>query len=289
MKNAYGHAYASAYLAYKYSPEDSKLLGILKEIATLDKEINNHSLNGTDIERGKYIAFKDGSRDMWNNMQWIKYAICGIADLKGFGDVSKQIFDNLFSGNDFIIDFNIDERTWNETKNIEDYKNSLYKELLSSIPKSFINILISLEPNYINHLLNAYEKTDLRIKDLILNMPIPNKIKMGIYNTFTQAEKQYHFQPTDPLIIDLDGDGFETVAVSDGIFFDHDLDGFAETSSWVDNDDGVLAIDVNNNGIIDDGSELFGDHFLKSDGTLATSGFDALADFDSNGDGKVSA
>ncbi len=73
----------------------------------------------------------------------------------------------------------------------------------------------------------------------VINLINDNGKATGFAASFTQAEKQYHFQPTDPLIIDLDGDGFETVAVSDGIYFDHDLDGFAETSSWVDDDDGV--------------------------------------------------
>jgi hypothetical protein len=45
----------------------------------------------------------------------------------------------------------------------------------------------------------------------------------------------------------------------------------------------------NNNGTIDTGRELFGDNTLKSDGKLAINGFDALADLDSNQDGKVDA
>ncbi len=77
--------------------------------------------------------------------------------------------------------------------------------------------------------------------------------------------------------------------VEDGINFDHQKDGFAEKTSWVSKEDGVLVIDKNNNGIIDNGSEIFGDNYLKNDGKKATSGFDALKDLDSNNDGIISA
>src|SRR5262245_26889770 len=49
----------------------------------------------------------------------------------------------------------------------------------------------------------------------------------------------------------------------------------------------LLALDRNDNGVIDDGSELFGTATRKRDGTLAKNGFDALAEFDLNGDGKI--
>lgn len=46
---------------------------------------------------------------------------------------------------------------------------------------------------------------------------------------------------------------------------------------------------MNGNGTIDNGRELFGDATMKSNGQLATDGFDALADLDSNADGQISA
>ena len=93
----------------------------------------------------------------------------------------------------------------------------------------------------------------------------------------------------DPLLIDLDGDGIETTTIQNGVYFDHENDGFAESSSWVGEDDGILAFDKDNNGYIDDGNEIFGDNYIKSDGSKATSGFDALSDFDSNHDGVINS
>ncbi|CAH1208159.1 hypothetical protein PAECIP111893_02849 [Paenibacillus plantiphilus] len=95
--------------------------------------------------------------------------------------------------------------------------------------------------------------------------------------------------PVDPLILDLDGDGIETTNVNDSPHFDHDGNEFAERSGWVAPDDGLLAMDRNNDGIINDGTELFGDFTPLSDGTRAANGFAALADLDSNRDGKINA
>ncbi len=94
---------------------------------------------------------------------------------------------------------------------------------------------------------------------------------------------------SDPLILDLDEDGVKTVSVEEGVKFDINSDGIADETGWVDKNDGLLVHDVNGNGIIDDGSELFGDETLKSDGTKAANGFEALRDLDSNFDNVFNA
>jgi Ca2+-binding RTX toxin-like protein len=95
----------------------------------------------------------------------------------------------------------------------------------------------------------------------------------------------------DPLVFDLDSDGIETTSTRDGtvILFDHDADGIKTGTGWVKPDDGWLVLDRNGNGTIDSGRELFGVDTLKSNGTLAKDGFDALKDFDANNDGKITS
>ncbi len=90
-------------------------------------------------------------------------------------------------------------------------------------------------------------------------------------------------------MLDLDGDGIETTKVENGIYFDKDVNGFAELSSWVAEDDGILVLDRNQNGTIDNGTELFGDYTPLSAGGTASNGYEALADLDSNGDGVINA
>ncbi len=92
----------------------------------------------------------------------------------------------------------------------------------------------------------------------------------------------------DPILVDLNGDGVKTTTLENGVYFDHEVDAFAEKSAWVDENDGILVIDKNGNGVIDNGGEIFGDNYIKSDNSKATSGFDALKDLDSNNDGIIS-
>lgn len=81
----------------------------------------------------------------------------------------------------------------------------------------------------------------------------------------------------DPLIIDLGGDG---VDLSDDTFsFDLDADGESDQISRPKGNSGFLALDKNGDGIINDGTELFG--------TQNGDGFKDLARYDSNGDGKI--
>jgi hypothetical protein len=101
--------------------------------------------------------------------------------------------------------------------------------------------------------------------------------------------------PRDPLVLDLDGDGIETVGIDPlaPILFDHDADGVKTGTGWIKSDDGLLVIDVNGNGTIDSGRELFGDNSLlytALDGPVyAADGYAALRAQDSNSDGVVNS
>jgi hypothetical protein len=77
----------------------------------------------------------------------------------------------------------------------------------------------------------------------------------------------------DPLAIDLDGDGIETIGADGTVVFDHDGDGVKTGTGWVSGDDGLLVLDQNGNGTIDTGAELFGVDTVKADGSLAVDGF----------------
>ncbi len=90
-----------------------------------------------------------------------------------------------------------------------------------------------------------------------------------------------------PLILDLDGNGVSTTALSGSVHFDHDGNGFAESTGWVGEGDGLLVLDRNSNGTIDNGSELFGNASPLKNGGTAANGFAALADLDSNKDGVI--
>lgn len=86
-----------------------------------------------------------------------------------------------------------------------------------------------------------------------------------------------------PLTLDLDKNGqVELVSLENSLtYWDIDNDGFAEASGWVGPDDGLLALDHNNDGLINNHSELFGN--------FTTDGFTILAQYDDNSDGTIDA
>ena len=85
----------------------------------------------------------------------------------------------------------------------------------------------------------------------------------------------------DPLVFDLNGDGIDTTGIENGVSFDINGDGKLDQTSFVSKDDFVLALDKNNNGVIDSGKELFGDANGHADG------IEELKDYDSNHDGVI--
>ncbi len=114
-----------------------------------------------------------------------------------------------------------------------------------------------------------------------------SNIKLSVSDFFLGAVNWT--PPRDPLTLDLDGDGIETLGTEAGVLFDHNANGMKQGTGWVSPDDGLLAFDRNGNGTIDDGTELFGDNTILSNGSIASDGFEAIADLDTNSDGVVDA
>ena len=103
--------------------------------------------------------------------------------------------------------------------------------------------------------------------------------------------REMFFHQIDPLALDLNGNGIETLAANghDGALFDHERLGIRTATGWIHSNDGILVYDRNGDGKINDGGEIFGDNTLLKNGKTAAHGFEAAADLDDNGDGKLDA
>jgi hypothetical protein len=92
-----------------------------------------------------------------------------------------------------------------------------------------------------------------------------------------------------PLVLDLNGDGIQTLSAKKGVIFDVNNDGKVEKTGWVAATDGLLVRDLNGDGQINDGGELFGEGTVLADGSKAKDGYVALRALDSNLDGLIDA
>lgn len=107
-------------------------------------------------------------------------------------------------------------------------------------------------------------------------------VDLSMSRSFTQAYQQELNlaalqQTCDPLVINFDAD---TASLSDQKFkFDVDADGQEDDISMLGAGSGYLALDKNGDGVINDGSELFGPQ--------SGNGFQDLAAYDEDGNGWI--
>lgn len=116
------------------------------------------------------------------------------------------------------------------------------------------------------------------------------KIEFTAYGTSTStAPVTYSMMLYSPLVLNFNkGFDLETVPSITGV--DFDLMGLGETQriGWIrGHSGGFLVLDLNKNGKIDSGKEMFGEATEISKDIKALNGFQALAQYDSNGDGVI--
>lgn len=88
-------------------------------------------------------------------------------------------------------------------------------------------------------------------------------------------------QDLPPIVLDLDNSGIRQSPVS--VQFDVDGDGIKDDTGWISRGQGLLALDRNGNGVIDNGTEIS----FANDLPGASTDLEGLAAYDSNGDGVL--
>lgn len=212
--------------------------------------------SGMDIFGSVYLTDSNGNETLLNE---------AYAEKTSESDNGKTVYrssggdEYIFEGNNLIINGGlkiVDFKTWAETT-VDSDGNVTYSALgilLKEINKK--------EPEKDNG--NSGNSGRIHLPDFIPPL-IPK---------------------ADPVIIDLNGNGIETLA-GKGVFFDHGGDGGRERSGWVAATDGLLVRDLDGDGRITSGQELFGNSTGLKDGSIASNGFQALNDLDNNLDGLL--
>jgi hypothetical protein len=114
----------------------------------------------------------------------------------------------------------------------------------------------------------------------------------GDNDTLSQCDSTWGC--AEPIVFTLGNGGYHLSGLEDPVAFDIFGAGPRGGKPWIGwtergTDIAFLAFDRNDNGIIDGGGELFGNGTLLKTGEHAPNGFEALAQYDTNGDGLINA
>ena len=230
-------------------------------------DIRDGSPDGTDtISRAEFIEFAD---------QTVSTTIIPSvsADLLASSDKGISSIDNITDDTTPIF------RVTLSSSAIEGCKVAIYID--GTRTEAQVITQVDIDNGYVDVEMSEFTSVgSYEVTTSILNL-------LGLSGSKTDSITLVIDSTSTPLILDLDGDGVETISKEEGTLFDIDADGDKDKTGWVGADDGLLVRDINNDGIINDASELFGEHTIKDDGSKAKDGFDALSELDSNNDGVI--
>jgi hypothetical protein len=133
----------------------------------------------------------------------------------------------------------------------------------------------------------AYGNQRMRYQ-LVYQMTVTMTDSSGVSNTepFEIIFLKHGVSGVLPIILDLDGDGVEMVDLENSqVLFDMNLDGARDQTGWVGADDGLLVLDRNGNGIIDDAREIS----FAADDEQALTDLEGLRFWDTNKNGFLEA
>ena len=169
-------------------------------------------------------------------------------------------------------------------KDDDDYERlkSIFKNALSQAQKLFNNMTPAMSGLSAGQ--GAGQATGQAAGEAMVQSTQSASIELSMEITHVEGRVEINsvqMAQADPLVLDMGDEGISLSAAGSGAYFDINADGRKDSTAWVQGSSAFLALDRNNNGQIDDGSELFGDQ------NGAAHGFEELAHYDSNGDNVI--
>ncbi len=216
-------------------------------------------------------------------VQWGRYN----EDFKDYDISGKNRYETIKEGSDLLSDWvKIAEAMNNIGAERHPYKpltsnsNSTVDEALyrAGLPlRSKMELLagtgrLDQEIGCIQMVMKIYGDNDFSLgEDPFSGMLWPQSIDPSIGTTPDPLVKGLKY--VDPLVLDLKGNGFSITPLSAGVMFDANGDAIKTGTAWIGSEDGLLVWDRNNNGLIENGSELFGDQTVLGNGLKAATDF----------------
>lgn len=127
------------------------------------------------------------------------------------------------------------------------------------------------------------------VADGLVSINIDNSIDVNFgFTTFLPDFYGYRLVyaggASDPIVLDLGTQGVSFTSLSNGVEFDMNADGVAEHTAWMNGEDGLLVMDLDGSGAIENGREVVSPFF---DGGGFADSVQALKSLDENGDGLI--
>ncbi|MFI0459116.1 MAG: calcium-binding protein, partial [Candidatus Thiodiazotropha endolucinida] len=305
IRNAFAHTHKSAEILFNYDRTLAETLGNWKEDTPLTIDEADEYRDQYNNELGRKLAEYLNTWLADEDLQGRTYTD---AEKEGFLD--DLVYDAYVSG-DMIWDLENDPRitidsfesdpsqyqtpaadviwtdptaNWQESSANRNYS---HVDDFNENPIGFALALPEVAAAYANNTYNSLQELLTEVYSTASDWV--NALPSWYTNTITWFGVTFA-GAWDPLVIDLDGDGVQAdyieATFTNGGFtrvnpvnFDLDADGFAESATW--HGDGFLVRDLNGNGRIDNGGELFGN--------ASADGFTMLAQYDDNLDGVINA
>ncbi len=246
--NAFQHTFVPALFTMIIGKEKTLLLGGAKEIANWDIEKKTHN----DVND----FYRDTFKDIHNNNIGASYGEQVSNGTISYETMVNELFSQSMSddrtSNDSMITTN-DQVQENEVDKIEKIDKNFTKiSRISSLLDILPNFRGKTSVNFDFHVSYRYNGYRCKFTGGLIAPPTGH----------------------DPIVFDLNGDDvFETTDADNGVYLDHENDGFSEASAWIGKHEGILINDLNGNGRLDNGSELIT--------------AENLIQFDTNGDGII--
>lgn len=199
----------------------------------------------------------------------------------------RYIFDLLFPSRNSTLRDWMQENGWNAGNSVDNARTNSGSTQGTATPASGVFPLVTSRMKLLNYVGETYsvEQEDTSFSTVgTVRTKDGREIHFNVNINMSRRCEEYYreelnvaqFALYDPLVINLDTDATE---LSDQTFyFDLDADGEEEEISMLKGS-GYLALDKNGDGIINDGSELFG--------TGNGDGFADLAKYDVDGNGWI--
>ena len=233
-----------------------------------------YKIEGNDLIINNKITVKGFNKDN-NDLEITLLEADNIAiSIKGKTILSEQGNGKHSEGYKIELNRSLEKNEWMIVKVLNDNGEERYV-FYGDVPKEYYDALFSKmvysNTTYLSWDGNTTANEDINVAVGVSVYAHSDNIKVKSITPLEVTIKDDDRDPKDdlpetydPIVIDFNKNGITSTRLDNTVYFDHDNNGFKEATAWIEKDDGLLVLDKNGNGKIDNGNELFGNHTISN-------------------------